>query len=114
MLWRFYAALDCLVVPSLTFPHWKEQFGGVLADGMAMGLPLIGSDSGAIPEVIGPAGLAVPEGQAEALGAAIERLQQSPELCENLGEAGRRRFREEWAIPAYATKIAQMLRLVSR
>ena len=114
MLWRFYAALDCLVLPSLTLPGWKEQFGGVLADGMAMGLPLIGSDSGAIPEVIGPAGLTVPEGEAEALGAAIERLQQSPDLCQNLGEAGRRRFREEWAIPAYATKIARMLGLILR
>nr|MCU0515154.1 glycosyltransferase [Anaerolineae bacterium] len=61
-LWRFYAALDAFVLPSLTTPRWKEQFGAVLADSMALGVPVIGSDSGAIPEVVGPAGLITPEG----------------------------------------------------
>ena len=114
VLWRFYAALDCLVLPSLTLPGWKEQFGGVLADGMAMGLPLIGSDSGAIPEVIGPAGLVVPEGDAETLAAAVQHLDQDPRLRNCLSIAGRRRFDEEFAIPAYGRKIASALGLAPR
>lgn len=108
-LWRFYAAVDCVVLPSLTCPTWKEQFGGVLADGMAMGLPLIGSDSGAIPEVIGPAGLVAPEGDAQALAAAIGRLWSDPGLRARLGEAGRYRFATEFDIPAYAGKIGSAL-----
>jgi len=114
VLWRFYFALDCLVVPSLTFPKWKEQFGGVLADGMAMGLPLVGSDSGAIPEVVGPAGLIVPENDPDALAAAIKRIRQDPSLRHELGEAGRQRFWTEFAIPAYGRKIAQALHLLRR
>ncbi len=113
-LWRFYRALDCLVIPSLTFPKWKEQFGGVLADGMAVGLPLIGSDSGSIPEVIGPAGIVVPENDPTALARAIRKLSESSALRERLGAEGKRRFDEEFAIPAYARKIAAALQLEPR
>jgi len=111
-LWSFYQAIDTLIVPSLTLPHWKEQFGGVLADGMAMGLPIIGSDSGAIPEVIGPAGLVVPEGNAEAIAAAVRQLCVDSRLRQRLGAAGRSRFESEYSIPTYAAKIAQSLGLV--
>lgn len=113
-LWRFYRALDCLVLPSLTTPRWKEQFGGVLADGMAMGLPLVGSDSGAIPEVIGPAGLTVPENVPEALAAALRQLHEHPDLRRKFSAAGRERFQTEFAIPAYARKIARGLQLKER
>lgn len=113
-LWRFYRTVDCLAVPSLTFPKWKEQFGGVLADGMAVGLPLIGSNSGSIPEVMGPAGLVVPENDPQALAEAIRRLSENPDLCRRLGEAGMKRFKMEFAIPAYARKIAEALQLSER
>ena len=113
-LWSFYKALDCQVLPSLTRSRWKEQFGGVLAEGMAMGLPLIGSDSGSIPEVIGPAGIAVAEADAGALASAIRRVAESPELRQRFSEAGKRRFREEFDIPAYGRKIARALGLVER
>jgi glycosyltransferase involved in cell wall biosynthesis len=113
-LWGFYRSLDCLVVPSLTFPKWKEQFGGVLADGMVMGVALVGSDSGAIPEVIGPAGLIVPEGRPDALAAAILRLRENGEMRRQMGKAGQQRFWAEFAIPAYAGKIAKALELRER
>ena len=57
-----YHKIDVLVLPSLTRPNWKEQFGRVLVEAMASGVPVIGSDSGAIPGVIGEAGRIVPEG----------------------------------------------------
>src|SRR5207248_7375754 len=47
---------DVLVGPSLTTPRWKEQFGRMLVEAMACGVPVIGSDSGEIPNVIGDAG----------------------------------------------------------
>jgi glycosyltransferase involved in cell wall biosynthesis len=113
-LWRFYAASDCLVVPSLDTPGWKEQFGGVLADAMAMGLPIIGSDGGAIPEVVGPAGVIVPQGRPDLLAKAIGRLRADNQLRARLGGEGCRRFDREFAIPAYATKIAAALHLTPR
>ena len=110
-LWGFYAALDCLVVPSLTAPRWMESFGGVLTDAMVMGLPIVGSSSGSIPEVMGAAGIVVPEGDVAALASALVELRADPELCVRLGDAGRKRFRAEFAIPRYADKIAAALGL---
>ena len=87
-----YHKIDVLVLPSLTRPNWKEQFGRVLVEAMASGLPVIGSDSGAIPGVIGEAGRIVPEGDAVALAAALRALRDQPALRERLSEAGRARF----------------------
>ena len=113
-LWSFYAALDCLAVPSLTTPRWKEQSASTLVDGLAMGLPIVASDSGGIPDIMGPAGLLVPEGDVDALRNALARLRDDAALREQLGAAGRERFRAEFAIPAYARKIGNALKLHER
>jgi len=110
-LWSFYAALDCLAVPSLTTARWKEQSASTLVDGLAMGLPIVASDSGGIADIMGPAGLLVPEGDADALSEALARVRDDPALRERLATAGRERFRDEFAIPAYADKIAVALNL---
>jgi len=48
----YYNVLDVFVLPSLTTPDWKEQYGRVLVEAMACGVPVVGSSSGAIPEVL--------------------------------------------------------------
>jgi glycosyltransferase involved in cell wall biosynthesis len=48
-----YAEASCLVLASLQRPGWEEQFGMVLAEALAAGVPIAGSTSGAIPEVAG-------------------------------------------------------------
>ncbi|HEU0302949.1 MAG TPA: glycosyltransferase family 4 protein [Gaiellaceae bacterium] len=110
-LWSFYAALDCLAVPSLTTPRWKEQSASTLVDGLCMGLPIVASDSGGIADIMGPAGLLVPEGNPEALREALARLRDDAALRQRLGALGSERFRREFAIPAYAGKIAAALSL---
>jgi glycosyltransferase involved in cell wall biosynthesis len=75
---RFWQSIDVLVVPSLTTPRWAEQFGRVIVEAMAVGIPVIGSSSGAIPEVIGDAGLIFPEGDATALADAIRLVRDRP------------------------------------
>jgi glycosyltransferase involved in cell wall biosynthesis len=113
-LWGFYAALDCLAVPSLTTPRWKEQLGGTLLDGLAMGIPVVASASGGLPDAMGDAGVLVPEGDAAALADALRRLREDAALRAWLAERGRERFRQEFAIPAYADKIAKALALRPR
>ena len=83
-----FAGFDVLVLPSRTTRVWKEQFGRVLVEAMACKVPVVGSDSGAIPEVIGDAGLVFPEGDAEALAACLRRLIESPGLRRELAERG--------------------------
>ena len=59
--------LDILVLPSRTTSGWVEQFGHVLVEGMGAGVAVVGSDSGAIPDVIGEGGVVFPEGDRDAL-----------------------------------------------
>jgi glycosyltransferase involved in cell wall biosynthesis len=88
---KYLSLFDTLVLPSRTMPHWKEQFGHVLIEAMACEVPVIGSDSGEIPNVIGDAGIIFPEGDAEALGEAIRSLMRDEGLRRELGRRGRRR-----------------------
>jgi glycosyltransferase involved in cell wall biosynthesis len=110
-LWSFYAALDCLAVPSLSRPRWKEQLGQTVLDGLAMGVPVVVSASGGLPDAVGDAGILVPEGDAGVLADALRRLRDDPELRKRLSEAGRERFRREFSIAAYADKLAAALEL---
>jgi glycosyltransferase involved in cell wall biosynthesis len=78
--------IDTLVLPSETRPGWKEQFGRVLVEAMACGTPVVGSDSGEIPNVIETTGggLIFPEGDVAALSKCIDRLGRSTDLRSKL------------------------------
>ncbi|ARV59058.1 glycosyl transferase family 1 [Nostocales cyanobacterium HT-58-2] len=88
--------MSTLILPSetnynlknITSIGWKEQFGHVLIEAMACKVPVIGSNSGEIPYVIGNAGLIFPEGDAKALADCILQIMEKPELAENLREMG--------------------------
>lgn len=67
----FYRSVDVLAVPSIPTPSWTEQFGRVAIEAMACGVPVVASDAGALPEVVGDAGLVVPAGDAAALAGAL-------------------------------------------
>jgi glycosyltransferase involved in cell wall biosynthesis len=88
---RYVNALDVLVLPSQSTPRWKEQLGHVLLEAMACGVPVIGSDCGAIPDVVGQAGLVFPEGQADVLAEHLRHLRENEALRRNLSLLGRER-----------------------
>ncbi len=105
-----YHQIDVLAVPSLTRPNWKEQFGRVLIEAMASGVPVIGSDSGAIPDVIDDAGLITPEGDIAALAEAICKLQQDQSLHKSLAERGRARIIEHFTHAQVAADTVRVYR----
>lgn len=108
-----YHQLDVLAVPSLTLPNWKEQFGPrATVEAMASGVPVIGSDSGAIPGVIADAGIVVPEGDVEALANALRRLRDDPTLRADLAQRGRDRVLSHFThqqIAAATVKVYQAM-----
>lgn len=83
--------IDMLVVPSLTRANWKEQFGRVIIEAMACEVPVIASDSGEIPNVVGDAGIIVPEGDAETLALRIWELVEDRVRRLELAARGRQR-----------------------
>src|SRR6266404_1236139 len=84
-------ALDVLVLPSRSRPFWKEQFGHVLIEAMACGVPVIGSDSGEIPNVIGDAGLIFHEGDVEQLSGCLQLCRDDVGLRFSLRRQGLQR-----------------------
>lgn len=107
-------ALDALVLVSRTTPSWKEQFGRVIIEAHAAGTPVIGSDSGAIPSVVGCGGLIVSEGNTRDLAAAIRRMAGEPERCVEMAREGRRRALSECSWPAIAERMERIYREVCR
>jgi glycosyltransferase involved in cell wall biosynthesis len=107
---RYYRCMDVMVLPSLTRPPSKEQFGHVLIEAMASEVPVIGSDCGEIPNVIGDAGFLTPEGDAKALLGALARVAASPALRREMGTAGRRRVLDLYTHDGLARRLVAFFR----
>lgn len=87
---------DFFLLPSLPTPTWQEQYGMALVEAMATGLACVGSHSGAIPEVLGEAGLLVPPGDPRGLSSGLRRLILDDALRARLGERALARARERF------------------
>jgi glycosyltransferase involved in cell wall biosynthesis len=92
---EFLQLIDVIVLPSHTVcgPNiwWKEQFGHVLIEAMACGVVTIGSDSGAIPEVLDDPCLIFPQGNVAALSLLIRSFAVNPERARMVGARQRMR-----------------------
>jgi glycosyltransferase involved in cell wall biosynthesis len=111
---QFYRTLDVLVLPSLSQPNWVEQFGRVLTEAMACGVPVVGSRSGEIPWVIGDAGRIFPEGDAGALAAILTELSSDPAQRSALAAAGRARVLSHFTQAQVASATAVVYREMMR
>ncbi|MFM8303852.1 MAG: glycosyltransferase family 4 protein [Actinomycetota bacterium] len=98
-----YCSFDLVVVPSLETPRWIEQFGRVAVEAMACGVPVVASDSGSLPEVVGDAGVLVPPGDVVALSNALKELVADPGKRLHLGRAALRRA-AHWSWGAIAER----------
>jgi glycosyltransferase involved in cell wall biosynthesis len=83
-----YPTFDVLAVPSVPVPGLLEQFGRVVVEGQASGVPSVASAIGALPDVVGDAGLLVPPKDPVALCAALVRVLEEPGLWSRLRDAG--------------------------
>lgn len=107
---NYLSGLDVLVLPSITQSNWKEQFGRVLIEAMACGVIVVGSHSGAIPEVIGEAGLTFAENDIEALQDQLQRLTDDVALRDELRQRGRQRVIDHYTQAAVARNTVTVYR----
>lgn len=99
---RYLNAMDLLCAPSQTSPRWREQQGRMLVEAWACGVPVLGSDSGEIPYVIGDAGVVVGERDEEAWAQSLAELLASPARRAELGRRGLERAHSIYAWPVVA------------
>jgi glycosyltransferase involved in cell wall biosynthesis len=85
------AATDVLLLPS-----WREAFGRVVIEGMAMGVPVVATEVGGPAEIIDPGidGLLLPPRDPEGWGQELAALVDDPDLRRRMGAAARRRAAE--------------------
>ena len=95
-------AMDVLCAPSQSTAHWREQFGRMLIEAMACGVPVIATRSGEIPHVIEGTGILVDEHDEQALTDAIAKLLDDEGLRRTLAERALCRVREQFAWPVVA------------
>jgi len=102
---RQYAKASVAVVPSL-----YEGFGLPAGEAMACGVPVVSTRGGALPEVVGDAGVLVPPADPAALAAAIVDLLDHPAKARALGQAGCRRVRKHFSWTVAAAKTVAVYR----
>ena len=108
----YFQEIDVLVIPTQTTARIREQFGRVIVESMASGVPVIGSTCGAIPEVISDAGLVFPEGDGTALASSLRRLLSDRELQERFSRMGRARVEQNYSWDLVARKTYELFQQV--
>jgi glycosyltransferase involved in cell wall biosynthesis len=107
---NYMNASDVVVLPSISTPKWKEQYGRVIPEAMACGKIVVGSDSGSIPELIADAGFTFPEGDASNLAELLRRIIAAPEAeLDVVRTRAKERAHSELSIIRQAAVWSQML-----
>jgi glycosyltransferase involved in cell wall biosynthesis len=104
---QHYSAAQIAVVPSI-----YEGFGLPAAEAMACGTPVIATTGGALPEVVGDAGILVPPGNADALAATIKQLLDDKRAQQWMSEAGIKRVEEKFSWEQAARKTLEVYKEV--
>jgi glycosyltransferase involved in cell wall biosynthesis len=103
---RLYAAADVVVAPS----HWEEAFGLAVVEAMASSRAVVVTRSGAMPELVGDAGVVVPKKDWLALAGAVSRLLDDRTLAARLGEAARQRAEARYSMPRFVDDVIALYR----
>ncbi|OYU89883.1 MAG: glycosyl transferase family 1 [Bradyrhizobiaceae bacterium PARB1] len=103
---RFLRSLDALILLTRTTHAVKEQFGRVITEAQACGVPVIGSTGGAIPDVTGEGGWIVPESDPDALAALIDRIAVDPSEMQRRSQAALANVMSRFTYEAVADDLA--------
>ena len=96
---EYINALDCSILMSKTLPDNCDTFALAVAQSMAVGLPVIVSDSGGLAYQVGEKGVIVHEGDITGLHKAMEFVSGNPEEGRKIGEVMRKRLLSSFAVP---------------
>jgi len=104
---RFYATMDAMILPSV-----NEGTPVSAIEALAAARPVVATRVGGVPDVVtdGVDGFLVEAGDIEALAERLERLARDPELRRTMGEAGRARVVQRYAVSRLIDDIDRLYR----
>lgn len=105
-----YQAADIFVLPSIDTPTWKEQFGMSLIEAMSCGLPCVGTQSGAIPEIAGEHAVLCPPEDGEALADALAMFLEDAQKREQNGKDNRDVAAARYDLDKHGAALAMVLK----
>jgi len=109
---RYLGACDLLVAPSQTTSRWREQFGRMLIEAFACGVPAITSDSGELPYVADDAARVVSEGDSRAWAVAIAETLTDPARRDTMRQRGFARL-NQYSVKTVASQYREYYRWLS-
>jgi len=104
---QYLSAMDVMCAPSQTMPNWREQFGRMLIEAFAAGVPVIASDSGEIPFIVRGVGVVVGEKDTAGWRAALADLLESPGRRAEMSACGIEAAAERYAWPVVARQYLE-------
>lgn len=108
---KFFESVDALVLPSESRANWTEQFGRVLVESMACGTPVIGSDSGEIPNIIRQTGggLVFQEADVESCASTLRKMMEDCNSRAVMAASGHAFVHLNYALPELAKRFADLV-----
>jgi SAM-dependent methyltransferase len=107
---RFMSAVDALVLLTRTTNAVREQFGRVIIEAQSCGTPVIGSECGAIPSVVGDGGWIIPERSPDALATLLDSLVVDPDMIRRAGAIGMAQVRSRFTYESVAATLVEAWR----
>lgn len=108
---KIYSLADIFVHPVVGSDTWQEQYGMVLVEAMACGVPVVAVDNGAVAEVVDKGGLVVGAGQLEKT---LVSLVKRPFKRQNLGKAGLKTAMAKYDRDKYARELERIYQEILR
>lgn len=105
---KIYQQADIFVLPSKPTRHWEEYYGMALLEAMASGLPVVTTDCGAIPEVVGKAALVVPHSRPQVLYRGLKRFVVSKSLRESYAKKALEHARRHFDCQKQAKQLGRL------
>lgn len=99
---QIHSMASVFAYPSQTTEGWAEQFGYSVAEAMSCGVPVVTTNCGSLPYVVGDAGIVCPEGDVESLASAIRDLLGDDARREQMGRQARERVVEQFGLETVA------------
>jgi glycosyltransferase involved in cell wall biosynthesis len=94
------------------FPSYNDTFPLVILEAMRQGLPVVSTYEGAISDMVhnGENGFLVPPKDPVALAESLDRMVTDHSLCQRMGQAGRKRFEQEFTVAVFEKRLVQIMR----